>query len=117
MIQGQRDLYIALRDLFIRHDRLSGDQVDRLKKRVDSNSMKLEGVKQAQKEGWEAEADKFTVLIEKDQAAIAAALNRRIFVRAWCVYLICTANPMVDFLYPTACGTSCAWCCTIARMH
>lgn len=45
--------------------------------------MKLEGIKQAHKEGWEAEADKYTVLIEKDQAAIAAALNRRIFVRAW----------------------------------
>ncbi|EPT00758.1 hypothetical protein FOMPIDRAFT_1023672 [Fomitopsis schrenkii] len=81
-LKGQRDLYIALRDLFIRHDRLSGDQVDRLKKRVESNSMKLEGIKQAHKEGWEAEADKYTVLIEKDQAAIAAALNRRIFVRA-----------------------------------
>lgn len=82
--KGQRDLYIALRDLFIRHDRLSGDQVDRLKKRVDSNSMKLEGIKQTQKkEGWQTEADRYAVLIEKDQAAIAASLNRRIFVRAW----------------------------------
>lgn len=83
--QGQRDLYIAMRDLFIRHDRLSIDQVERLRKRVDTNSLKLETVKQTQKDGWEQEADKITVLIEKDQAAIAAQLNRRVFIRAWYV--------------------------------
>ena len=81
--QGQRDLYIATRDLFIRHDRLSGDQVDKLKKRVDTNSLKLEGVKQAKKDNWQEEADKIAGNIEKDQAAIAAALNRRVFIRAW----------------------------------
>ncbi|KZT71962.1 hypothetical protein DAEQUDRAFT_763450 [Daedalea quercina L-15889] len=81
-LKAQRDLYIALRDLFIRHDRLSGDQVDRLKKRVDTNSIKLESIKQTHKPDWEQEADKYTVLIEKDQAAIAAALNRRVFIRA-----------------------------------
>ena len=71
-----------MRDLFIRHDRLSGDQVEKLKKRVDTNSQKLESVKQAQKEGWEDEADKIAGNIEKDQAAIAAALSRRVFIRA-----------------------------------
>ena len=74
-----------MRDLFIRHDRLSPDQVDRLRKRVDTNSHKLEGVRQAQKEGWQQEADRIAVLIEKDQAAIAAALARRVFIRAWYV--------------------------------
>ncbi|KAI0825842.1 hypothetical protein BC629DRAFT_1275802 [Irpex lacteus] len=81
-LKGQRDLYIAMRDLFIRHDRLSGDQVEKLKKRVDTNSLKLENVKQAQKDGWQDEADKISGNIEKDQAAIAAALNRRVFIRA-----------------------------------
>ncbi|KZT09942.1 uncharacterized protein LAESUDRAFT_722098 [Laetiporus sulphureus 93-53] len=81
-LKSQRDIYIAVRDLFIRHDRLSSDQVDRLKKRIESNSLKLEGVKQAQKEGWETEADKITVLIEKDQTQIATLLNRRVFIRA-----------------------------------
>lgn len=71
-----------MRDLFIRHDRLSGDQVDKLKKRVDTNSLKLEGVKAAQKDKWEEEADKLAGLVEKDQAAITAALNRRVFIRA-----------------------------------
>ena len=74
-----------MRDLFIRHDRLSGDQVERLRKRVDANSHKLEGVRQAKKDGWEGEADRIAGLIEKDQAAIAAALHRRVFIRAWCV--------------------------------
>ncbi|OCH87398.1 hypothetical protein OBBRIDRAFT_736288 [Obba rivulosa] len=81
-LKSQRDLYMAMRDLFIRHDRLSIDQVERLKKRVETNSQKLESVRQAQKEGWEQEADKITGLIEKDQAAISAQLNRRVFIRA-----------------------------------
>ncbi|KAH9940909.1 uncharacterized protein BXZ73DRAFT_88587 [Epithele typhae] len=80
--RAQRDLYIAMRDLFIRHDRFSGDQVERLRKRVDTNSHRLEGIRATKKEGWEQEADKFAGMIEKDQAAIAAALNRRVFVRA-----------------------------------
>lgn len=81
--QGQRDLYIAMRDLFIRHDRLSGDQVDKLKKRVETSSLKLENIKQAKKDGWQEEADKIAVNIEKDQVAITAALSRRVFIRAW----------------------------------
>ncbi|KAI0629122.1 hypothetical protein C8Q77DRAFT_1236453 [Trametes polyzona] len=81
-LKAQRDLYIAMRDLFIRHDRLSPDQVDRLRKRVDTTGHKLETVRQAKKEGWEHEADKLTVSIEKDQATIAALLARRVFIRA-----------------------------------
>lgn len=81
--QSQRDLYIAMRDLFIRHDRLSIDQVERLRKRVETNSLKLEGVKAAEKDGWQEEVDRFVVLIEKDQATIAAQLSRRVFIRAW----------------------------------
>ncbi|KAH9847569.1 hypothetical protein C2E23DRAFT_847870 [Lenzites betulinus] len=81
-LKAQRDLYIATRDLFIRHDRLSPDQVDRLRKRVETTGHKLETIRQAQKEGWEHEADKLTVAIEKDQASIAAFLARRVFIRA-----------------------------------
>lgn len=72
-----------MRDLFIRHDRLSIDQVERLRKRVETNSLKLEGVKAAEKDGWQEEVDRFVVLIEKDQATIAAQLSRRVFIRAW----------------------------------
>jgi sorting nexin-8 len=81
-LKSQRDLYIAMRDLFVRRDRLSVDNVDRLKKRVDSNSMKLEGIKAAQKDGWQDDADRIIGLIEKDQATIATLLNRRVFIRA-----------------------------------
>lgn len=72
-----------MRDLFIRHDRLSVDQVERLKKRADTNALKLESVKAVGKVGWEEEADKLTVGIEKDKATIAAQLSRRVFIRAW----------------------------------
>ncbi|KAI8974512.1 hypothetical protein BD414DRAFT_424283 [Trametes punicea] len=81
-LKGQRDLYIAMRDLFIRHDRLSPDQVDRLRKRVEATGHKLEAVRQAKKEGWEHEADKLAGTIEKDQAMITALLARRVFIRA-----------------------------------
>jgi sorting nexin-8 len=72
-----------MRDLFIRHDRLSIDQVERLRKRVETNSLKLESVKGAQKEGWQEEADRIIGSIEKDQASIASQLHRRVFIRAW----------------------------------
>ncbi|KAI0322771.1 hypothetical protein OF83DRAFT_1048610 [Amylostereum chailletii] len=81
-LKSQRDLFIAMRDLFIRHDRLSVDQVERLKKRVDTNSIKLDGIKAAAKDGWEEDADKISSSVEKDKVAIAAQLNRRVFVRA-----------------------------------
>ncbi|KAL1943068.1 hypothetical protein VTO73DRAFT_4739 [Trametes versicolor] len=81
-LKAQRDLYIAMRDLFIRHDRLSPDLVDRLRKRVETTGHKLETVRQAQKEGHEQEVDKLTGAIEKDQATIAALLARRVFIRA-----------------------------------
>ncbi|TFY56267.1 hypothetical protein EVG20_g8992, partial [Dentipellis fragilis] len=58
------------------------DQVERLKKRVDATAPKLEGVKAVQKDGWQDEADKLSIAMEKDKAAIAAQLNRRVFVRA-----------------------------------
>ncbi|KAF8216506.1 hypothetical protein K438DRAFT_1657825 [Mycena galopus ATCC 62051] len=81
-IKAQRDLYIALKDLLIRNDRLSIDQVDRLKQRVETTSLKLEGVKAAQKEGWQDQVEQFVAAIEKDQATIAAQLSRRVFIRA-----------------------------------
>jgi len=80
-LKSQRDLYLAVRDLFARHDRLSLDAVDRLKKRVDINSRKLEAVKAARKDGWDAEADRILGIIEKDQADIASAMARRVFIR------------------------------------
>ena len=72
-----------MRDLFVRHDRLSVDQVERLKKRADTNTIKLESVKSIAKDGWEEEADKIAGTIEKDKAMISAQLNRRVFIRAW----------------------------------
>ncbi|PPQ64781.1 hypothetical protein CVT24_007867 [Panaeolus cyanescens] len=81
-LKAQRDLYLATRDLFIRHDRLSLDQVERLKKRIETNSVKLDGIRAAQKENWQEEAERLTAAIEKDQATIAAQLSRRIFIRA-----------------------------------
>jgi len=78
-------LYLATRDLFIRHDRLSVDQVERLKRRIEITSVKLDGVRAALRDNWQDEADRLTAMIEKDQATIAAQMSRRVFIRAWCV--------------------------------
>ncbi|KXN87384.1 Sorting nexin MVP1 [Leucoagaricus sp. SymC.cos] len=80
-LKAQRDLYMATRDLLIRHVRLSVDQVDRLRKRVDATSVKLDGVRAAAKDGWQEEVDKLAAVIEKDQGTIAAQLSRRVFIR------------------------------------
>ncbi|RXW21654.1 hypothetical protein EST38_g4198 [Candolleomyces aberdarensis] len=80
-LKSQRDLYLATRDMFIRHDRLSIDQVERLKKRIETHSVKLDGIRAAQKDGWAEEADRLTGLIERDQATVTAQLNRRVFIR------------------------------------
>jgi sorting nexin-8 len=72
-----------MRDLFFRQIRLSIDQVERLKKRVELTQVKLESIRAAQKDGWEGEAEKFVGSIEKDQATITAQLNRRVYIRAW----------------------------------
>jgi len=84
-LQTQRDLYVAVRDLFTRHDRFSPDAADRLRKRIETQSLKLETVKSAQKEGWEVEVDKLLSSIEKDQQAVVVCLARRVFIRHWCV--------------------------------
>lgn len=72
-----------MRDLFFRQTRLSIDQVERLRKRVESTQAKLKSLGDAKKDGWEEEADKLVQNIDKDQATITAQLNRRTYIRAW----------------------------------
>ncbi|KAG8911496.1 Sorting nexin mvp1 [Tulasnella sp. 417] len=80
-LKAQRDLYIATRDLFARHTRLSPDRADMLRKRVEQNGRRLEQVKATQKEGWQAEVDKITNAIERDQVDIQTCMARRVFIR------------------------------------
>ena len=107
-----------MRDLFIRHDRLSGDNVERLKKRIETTQMKLEGIRAAQKEGWAQEVDKLTSLVERDQITIQQLLNRRIFIRYSCVIIL---RLKLHFLFNrpwlVECGMNCVLCCTIERIH
>jgi hypothetical protein len=74
-----------MRDLFFRQMRLSIDQVERLKKRVETNQAKLNSVRDTQKDGWGSEAEKLVQSIEADQAIITAQINRRAYIRAWWV--------------------------------
>ena len=72
-----------MRDLFFRQTRLSIDQVERLRKRVESTQVKLESVREAQKDGPGDEMKKLVQSIETDQATITDQLSRRLYIRAW----------------------------------
>jgi Sorting nexin 8/Mvp1 BAR domain len=119
-LQTQRDLYVAVRDLFTRHDRYSPDAADRLRKRIETQSLKLEGIKSAQKDGWEVEADKLLSSIEKDQQAVVVCLARRVFIRHWYAFLSVDLfwAFFVDFYFrKLACGTSFASCFITENMR
>ncbi|WVR09157.1 hypothetical protein IAU60_006219 [Kwoniella sp. DSM 27419] len=81
-LKTQRDLYLAFRDLFLRHDRLSKDVVDSLRKKVESRSKKIEGLKAASKPGWKAEVDKLVAASDQDNATVTTLLSRRVFIKA-----------------------------------
>ncbi|CAE6475350.1 unnamed protein product [Rhizoctonia solani] len=91
-IKSQRDLYLAFQALFVRHDRLGGDTVDKLKKRVETAGAKhltlvnsLDGLQGPAKTKAQDEADKLRGSIEKDQHQIHTLLNRRVFIQ-YCMW-------------------------------
>ncbi|KAB5589199.1 Sorting nexin MVP1 [Ceratobasidium theobromae] len=91
-MQSQRDLYVAFQALFVRHDRLGGDIVDKLKKRMETARTKhsaivssLEGLQGPVRDRAQDEGEKLWVSIEKDQHQIHALLNRRVFIQ-YCMW-------------------------------
>ncbi|WVQ81437.1 hypothetical protein IAT38_003561 [Cryptococcus sp. DSM 104549] len=80
-LKSQRDLYLAFRDLFIRHDKLSRDNVDALRKKVEGRAKKGAALKAAAKVGWEVEVDKLVAASDQDTATIQSLLARRVFIR------------------------------------
>ncbi|KAJ1307091.1 hypothetical protein OPQ81_001209 [Rhizoctonia solani] len=91
-IKSQRDLYLAFQALFVRHDRLGSDAVDKLKKRVETTGAKhlaivnsLESLQGPAKAKAQEEGDKLRSAIEKDQHQIHTLLNRRVFIQ-YCMW-------------------------------
>lgn len=84
-LKRQRDLYVAFRDLFYRHDRLSKDSVDSLRKRVETKQKRLDIVRSARKPSWEVEEEKLVSVIEQDNAEIERSLARRVYNR-YCMW-------------------------------
>ncbi|KAJ9126793.1 hypothetical protein QFC24_001825 [Naganishia onofrii] len=85
MLKQERDVFVAFSQLFLRHDKLSKDTVDTLRKRVETKQKKLAAVRQAKKSSWEAEAEKLVTAIEQDNNNIKVLLERRVFIRH-CMY-------------------------------
>ncbi|GAA5821519.1 hypothetical protein JCM3770_001060 [Rhodotorula araucariae] len=86
-LKRHREIYTNLRDLFGRQAALGGDNVDKLKKRVETNLSKLSLLRSVtpRPASFDADADKLSSLLAADQRAIDTALRRRSFVR-WCVW-------------------------------
>ncbi|WWC91329.1 uncharacterized protein L201_006272 [Kwoniella dendrophila CBS 6074] len=80
--KSTRDLYLSFRDLFIRHDKLSKDNVDGLRKKVETRSKKIESLRSAAKPGWEIEVDKLVAASDQDNSTITCLLSRRVFIKA-----------------------------------
>jgi sorting nexin-8 len=59
-LKRQRDVLVAMRDVFDRRDRLAGDNVPSLEKRITNNEGKIEGMRT--KPDAAAKADQITKL-------------------------------------------------------
>ncbi|WWC73211.1 uncharacterized protein I206_107177 [Kwoniella pini CBS 10737] len=81
-LKSIRDLYLSFRDLFIRHEKLSKDNVDYLNKKIEIRNKKIEQLKTLSKPGWEIEIDKLISINDQDQSTIILLLSRRIFIKA-----------------------------------
>ncbi|GAA5981999.1 hypothetical protein JCM10908_004698 [Rhodotorula pacifica] len=82
-LKRHREIFVNLRDLFGRQVALGGDQVDKIRKRLDSNTAKLAHLREAtpRPPSFEVDAEKLTSLMENDQRLIETALKRREFIK------------------------------------
>ncbi|KAL7415521.1 hypothetical protein BDY24DRAFT_381406 [Mrakia frigida] len=81
-LKSERDLYLAFRDLFLRHDRLSLDPVSKLQKKIELAQQKVLAVQATKKPNFEAEVDKIAGQIEAAQAEVAGWMARRGVIRS-----------------------------------
>lgn len=75
--QYQRTILKSFLDLSSRHQRLSKDHVETLRKRVDSNQSKLNSVSMEKRANYQSEELRLKKEIEKDRELIDLFLNRR----------------------------------------
>jgi len=61
---------------------LSKDNVDALRKKVETRQKKLETTRSGQKPGWEVEAEKLVSANDVDNSTIGTLFSRRVFIRA-----------------------------------
>lgn len=82
-LKQHREIFVNLRDLFGRQVALGGDQVEKLRKRLDGNTHKLAQLREAapRPPSFEVDAEKLASLIETDQLSIETALKRREFIK------------------------------------
>ncbi|GAA5857519.1 hypothetical protein JCM8547_009315 [Rhodosporidiobolus lusitaniae] len=82
-----REVYLNLRDLFARQAVLGVDNIDKLKKRVEMNTAKLNLLNSTSPRPttYQQDMEKYLSTVEQDQREIEQLLRRRAFVR-WCMW-------------------------------
>ncbi|KAK5994403.1 Sorting nexin mvp1 [Cladobotryum mycophilum] len=83
-LKRQRDALVSLREMFERRERLDKDNVPFLERRIQTNEIKLAGLRQKAEDGAvvkQGEMEKVAESIIKDKESIVQHRNRSIFVR------------------------------------
>jgi len=83
-LKAHRELFSACRDLFVRWQKYSPDEVDRLRSRIASSEKKIEKLKGEQKQpNWQAEVEKLNAAILQDNENIETLVRRRLRIRTF----------------------------------
>lgn len=80
-LKYQRDLWLSWRDLLARHERLGSDNVDVLRRRIETSAKRFGTLRQEKPQGWEVETAKLRTSIETDQEQVERLLARRTHIR------------------------------------
>ncbi|KAE9979515.1 hypothetical protein BLS_009721 [Venturia inaequalis] len=80
-MKRQRDCLVSARDMFDRRDRYDKDNIPSLEKRIDSNTRKLEGLRDRTEGVKVGEIEKVEDAIHRDKLSIVAQHARHVFIR------------------------------------
>lgn len=84
-LKNGRDLWVSLKDLFRRHDKLGRDPIPDLEARIESGRKRWKATQEEKKPGWQEQSMRIKQEIEKDQRLIERfrRRNQRVRVALW----------------------------------
>jgi sorting nexin-8 len=84
-LKNGRDVWLALREMFKRHEKLGRDPIPDLEARIEATRKRFKTTQDDKKPGWQDQCAKHKMDIEKDQRAISRfrRRNQRVRVAVW----------------------------------